>query len=71
MSLNWDVSNVVNSDEVCFYIADDDGNVSDRPITYDEVRKHIGLRTNVSKMTNRQFTANLINRLREAARRAK
>jgi hypothetical protein len=44
-----------------------DGQIEDRAYTLEEVRKRIGLATNVTPMTERQFTAKLGRVLREHA----
>ncbi len=47
-----------------------DGEIVDRPYTLEEVKLRIGLTTNVSPMTRRQFTAKVVRVLREHAKTA-
>jgi hypothetical protein len=45
-----------------------DGEIIDRPLTAEEVRERIGLKTNVTTTTKRQFKAKLARLEKEAAR---
>lgn len=44
-----------------------DGKIADRPYTAEEVRRRIGLTTNVGPMSKRQFTAKLARLVKERA----
>lgn len=43
----------------------------DQHLTFDDVARHIGLRTNVSNLTNAQFRKKLMRSLEEESRRAR